>query len=63
MNDWLVAIRKEHNLTQKQVSEMAGISQAYYAQIEAEKRVPTVSKAKSIGGTLGFPWTRFYKEG
>ena len=61
MLDWLEAIRVEQHLSQKAVSEAAGISQASYCNIEAGKRSVAVKTAKRIAAALGFDWTRFYE--
>lgn len=38
MRDYLVALRKEKNLTQKQLAEKLDISESYYNQIENGER-------------------------
>lgn len=59
---FLRAVRKERNMTQREVSERAGISQPAYCNIENEERKPSVEMAKRIGAVLGFNWTRFFEE-
>lgn len=59
---WLIAIRKDCGLSQKSVSELVGISQPSYYNIEVGKRKPSVPVAKRIAAALGFDWTRFYED-
>lgn len=62
--NWLIAIRKEKNMTQCEVAEVSGISNNYYSWIETGERgnpLP-VDTAKKIAEALGFDWTLFYKE-
>ena len=61
MIDWLKAMRGDKS--QKKAAEMAGITQAYYAEIETGKKRPSVAVAKRIAAVLGFDWTKFYEEG
>ena len=62
MREWLVAIREEKRLSQKDVSEKVGISPPSYNNIEhgIPGKGPSVRTAKKIGEVLGFDWTRFY---
>lgn len=59
---WLKAMRERKNLSQGDVSEAVGITQASYSNIENGKRTPSVPVAKKIAAVLGFDWTRFYEE-
>ena len=61
--NWLIAIREKQKMSQKYVSEQAGIAQASYCNIEKGKKAPAVSTAKAIANVLGFDWTQFYNEG
>ena len=64
MRDWLKKIRLALDLTQAEVAGKAGITQAYYAQIESGDRgnnLP-VSTAKAIAQALNFEWEVFYDE-
>lgn len=45
---------------QETVATEAGISRAYYTQIETGKRNPTVDTAKKIAGALDIDWTLFF---
>lgn len=56
---WLEAIRK--NRSQADVAKNAGISQAFYCEIERGKKCPSVPVAKKIAAVLGFDWTKFYE--
>jgi DNA-binding XRE family transcriptional regulator len=53
MNQKLVAARKAHNLTQKEVANRANISTRQYQYIEAGERKPNVETAISIARILG----------
>ena len=54
--------RKRSGKSQEDVAHEVGLSRAGYANIEAGKRMPSVSVAKKIAAALGFDWTRFYEE-
>ena len=56
---WLIVARIEMDMTQKQVSELLGLSRAYYTQIELGQRGISLSNAKKISKVLGIPWERF----
>jgi putative transcriptional regulator len=58
--DWLINIRLQRELTQKEVAEKARIDRSTYAQYESGRRTPTVDNAKGIGNALGFEWTIFF---
>ena len=64
MREWLVAIREEKRLSQKDVSEKVGISQPSYNNIEhgIPGKGPSVSTAKKISEVLDFDWTRFFDD-
>lgn len=64
MRAWLKEIRKAAGYSTYKTAEMAGISQSYYASIEAGMRGNplNVDVAKKIAEALGFDWTRFYDE-
>ena len=55
-------LRKEHNVTMDELSEILDISTSYYCQIENGVRVPSVRIAKRIGKELDFDWTLFYED-
>lgn len=57
---WLKEIRLAKNLTQSQVSKLAGISRSYYTNIETGIKTPAVPVAKKIAEILGFDWTYFF---
>lgn len=59
---WLKEARKVRNLTTYVVAQRAGISQAYYSQIENGVRNASVSAAKKIATVLLFDWTMFYRD-
>lgn len=58
----LTKIRKDKNLTLREVADGAKISESYYCMIENGKRRPSVQVAKRIAKVLDFNWTRFYDE-
>ena len=64
MREWLVAIREEKRLSQKDVSEKVGISPPSYCNIEhgIPGKGPSVSTAKKISEVLDFDWTRFFDD-
>ena len=61
MKEWLVAIRMQKKMTQKECAQKANIAQAYFCQIENGERNPSVETAKAIAKVLGFKWTRFFE--
>jgi transcriptional regulator with XRE-family HTH domain len=50
----LYKIRKQMNLTQKELSDKLGISQPYIAKLESGEANPTVSSVGEILAVLGF---------
>ena len=60
--DWLISLRKSKNLSQRDVADVAGISNNYYSWIETGMRGVPVHTAKKIAEALGFDWTMFYEE-
>lgn len=62
MRVWLIAIRENNKISQKEVATRAKITQPSYCNIENGKRRPSVAVAKKIAAVLGFDWTRFYEE-
>ena len=58
--DWLINMRLQQELTQKEVASRAFIDRSTYAQYESGRRTPTVENAKGIGNALGFEWTIFF---
>ena len=59
--DILKEFRIRKDLTMRQVSEAAGISEGYYCMIENGERRPSVDVAQKLGVLLGFDWTLFYE--
>ena len=61
----LKAMRIEKNMTQRQVADIAGISQSYYADIENGNKAIgddlPVETAKGIAKALGIEWTAFFE--
>ena len=62
MREWLIAQRKNMALTQMAVAEMAGISRAYYAQLESDQRDPSIKVAIKLARLLELEWTSFYED-
>lgn len=61
MRSWLIAIRKEKNMTQNECARKSHIAQEFYCQIENGKRNPSVETAKAIATVLDFSWTKFFE--
>lgn len=59
---WLIDIRRDRDLLQKEVAGEVGIDPSTYCDIEKGKYRPNVETAKRIGAVLGFEWTRFYED-
>jgi len=53
MNHKVSECRKACGMTQKQVAEMAGISERMYQHIEAGTRIGSISTLLKIGTALG----------
>jgi len=62
MRTWLMERRKLMRLTQKEVADMAHMSQPSYYAIEAGKSTPRPMAAKRIAAALRFDWTKFYDD-
>lgn len=60
MREWLKELRTKKNMTQGEVAEKAGISRAYYTEIEKKLKNPSVQTAKKIAIVLNFNWTIFF---
>jgi transcriptional regulator with XRE-family HTH domain len=58
----LKAFRLRKNLTQKQLSEMMGITQQAYAQYESGKRTPKIDTLQRIAGALDVDWTELVSD-
>ncbi|PEE35913.1 helix-turn-helix transcriptional regulator [Bacillus cereus] len=53
--DWLVKIRKQHELTQVDIAEALNVSPTHYSDIESGRRTPGSSLAMKIATFLEFP--------
>ena len=64
MRKWLQNIRKEKRMTQEATAILAGISRAYYTNIENGIRGEAlpVETAKKIATALDFDWIKFYED-
>ena len=64
MRTWLKELRIAAGYSTYKAAEMSGISQSYYASIEAGVRGNplNVDVAKKIAKALGFDWTKFYED-
>lgn len=62
MEKSLKAIRVNKGLSQRQVADACGVTQAAYCNIELGKKKPSVSLAKRLGEILSVDWTRFYDD-
>ncbi len=62
MRNWLKVIRRgPNNMTQEQVTKMAGISRTMTKDIKNGKANPSVDVANRIAAALGFKWIRFFE--
>ena len=59
--DWLIQMRKEKGMYQRDIAAAAGISEQHYSMIESGSRRPSPSVAKKVAGILDFPWTKVYE--
>lgn len=62
MRQWLREIRKSQRYSQREVAEMAGISQSYFCFIEQGSKDVKVETAMKIAKALDFPWVRLYED-
>ena len=62
MREWLKEIRKKQRYSQREIAEMAGISQSYFCFIEKGSKAVKVETAMKIAKALDFPWVRFYED-
>lgn len=62
MRYWLIELRKQNGLTQKQLAEMVGLSRSYYSEIELGTKTPGGKAAKRIADLLGFDMELFFEE-
>jgi transcriptional regulator with XRE-family HTH domain len=58
--DWLVNLRNQLDLSQKDVADKIGISRSAYAGYETGRRDPSIQNAKAIAELLNFNWTIFF---
>jgi transcriptional regulator with XRE-family HTH domain len=58
--DWLVSLREQLKLSQRDVADKAEIPRSTYANIEIGRRNPTVENAQRIADVIGFDWTIFF---
>lgn len=66
MREWLLAIRKKENISQKEIADQCNISSGYYYMIENGTRKPSVKLAKLIANNMHFNlysknWTNFFE--
>ena len=54
MEKWLVNLRREKNLTQVEVAELADMPRTTYSSIEQGRRRPSVENAIRIASVLEF---------
>ena len=64
MRTWLKELRAAAGYSTYKAAKLSGISQSYYASIEAGARGNPlkVDVAKKIAEALSFDWTRFYDD-
>lgn len=58
----LFEARRKKGMTQTEIAERAGISQAAYCNIEGGKRNPSVGTARRIGKVLGIEWFLIFEK-
>lgn len=60
MREWLVELRKQHNITQKEMGDKLGISESYYCSIEKGERQKRMDMmlAAGIATVFGIPISR-----
>lgn len=62
MLDVVIKARKIKGYTQKNVADMAKITEEYISLIESGKRKPSVKVAKKLGAILDIQWTIFFEK-
>ena len=62
MLDIIIKARKNKGYTQKQVAELAKVSEEYISLIESGKRKPSVKVAKKLGAVLDIQCTIFFEK-
>ncbi|HBP38661.1 MAG TPA: transcriptional regulator [Clostridiales bacterium] len=62
MRKWLVDRRKNRGMTQMDIAAKAGISRAYYTQLETGQRDPSIKVAIRLAEILDLEWTWFYEK-
>ena len=62
MLDIVIQVRKNKGYTQKNVADMAKITEEYISLIESGKRKPSVKVAKKLGAILDIRWTIFFEK-
>jgi transcriptional regulator with XRE-family HTH domain len=58
----LQRLRKEAQLTRKELSEKIGCTENYIYMIENGHRRPSPEVAQRLGEVLGFDWTIFFSD-
>ena len=62
MLDIVIQARKNKGYTQKNVADMAKITEEYISLIESGKRKLSVKVAKKLGAILDIQWTIFFEK-
>lgn len=62
MRQWLIIARKTKGLTQKEISEMIGISQSSYCMYERGESTPRPRNAKKLAKILGISPMVFFTD-
>ncbi len=57
----LAQIRIEKGLYQKDVARAAGVTRAFYTQVENGSRVPSIAVAKLMADVLGMTLDEFFR--
>lgn len=59
---WLIDIRQNRQLYQKDIAAAADVSIMYISLIESGNKTPAPAVAKKIANFLGFSYTLFYDD-
>lgn len=61
MRTWFINLRKEMNISQKQLSEITACSQQLISKIEKGGAIK-ITTAKQISKILNIDWKKFYED-
>lgn len=61
MRTWFRSARDKKNMSQDELSILAGVHVTTISKIELGERRPSPELAQKLGKLLGFDWTRFFE--